>query len=78
LGVLKGRRDCNVGLKKLVIQSCRVHKVEWRSKLKELVKEVKWDNVEVVGSDYGDTDDDDLVGLCGCGELGIRRDRLWI
>jgi len=58
LGVLKGRRDCNVGLRKLVIRSCRVHKAEYASKLRELVKEVKWDNVEVVGSGHGDTEDD--------------------
>ena len=58
LGVLKGRRDCNIGLKKLVVRSCRVHKGEYVSKLRELVKEVKWDNVEVVGSGHGDTEDE--------------------
>lgn len=56
--VLKGRRDCNAGLKKLVIRSCRVRKAEFVSELRELVKEVKWDDVEVVGSDYGNTDDE--------------------
>jgi len=58
LSVLKGRRECDIGLKKLVIRSCRVHNAEYASKLRELAKEVKWDNVEVVGSDYEDTDDD--------------------
>ena len=58
MAVLKGRHDGNVGLKKLAIQSCRVHKVEYMSRLKDLVKEVKWDNLEVVGSDYERSDDD--------------------
>ena len=56
LGVLRWRRDCNVGLKKLVIRSCRVH--EYMPMLKELVQQVKRDNLEVVGSDYEDDDDD--------------------
>jgi len=72
LAVLKGRRDCNIGLKNLVIQSCRVHKVELRSKLRKLVKEVKWVNVNMVELDCEDTDDDCQVGRCGCGELGVR------
>lgn len=58
MSLLKERRDGNVGLKKLVIQSCRVHNLEYRSKLAELVNEVKWDDVEVVGSDYEGTDDE--------------------
>ena len=58
LGVLRGRRNCNVGLKRLIIRSCRVHKAEYASKLREIVKEVKWDDVEVVGSGHGDTEDD--------------------
>jgi len=66
LDVLRGRRDCNAGLQKLVIQSCRVHKDEYRSKLKELVKKVKWENVKVVRLDYRETDDDtdDLEDEC--------------
>ena len=45
LDVLKRRRDHNVGLKRLVTRSCRVHKVEYNPKLGELVKNVKWDNM---------------------------------
>ena len=77
LGVLKGRRDCNIGLKKLFIHSCRVHRVEWKSELKKLVKGVKWQNVEAVGVDYEDTDDDCLVGRRGCGGLVVRRGGVW-
>lgn len=58
LDVLKGRHSCKVGLKKVAIQSCRVHKDECRSNLRKLVKKVKWDNIEVMGSDYEETDDD--------------------
>lgn len=57
LDVLKGRRDRDVGLKKLVVRSCRVHKVEYKSELRELVEKVKWDNTIAVGSDYEGTDD---------------------
>ena len=48
LDVLKGRRDHNVGLKKLVVRSCRVHRVEYNPKLGEVVKNIKWDNMQVV------------------------------
>jgi len=58
LNVLKWRRDCNVGLRKLVVRSCRVHRAQYVSNLRELVKEVKWDNVEVVGWGHGDTEDE--------------------
>lgn len=58
LDVLKERRDHNIGPQKLVVRSCRVHKVEYESRLKRLVKKVKWDNVTVVGSDYELTEDD--------------------
>jgi len=44
MNTLNGRCDRNVGLKSLVIQSCRVHKVEYVSGLLELVKEVNWGN----------------------------------
>ena len=48
LDVLKERRTNNVGLNRLVVRSCRVHKVEYESKLRKLVGKVKWDNVTVV------------------------------
>ena len=57
MNALNGRCDRNVGLKSLVIQSCRVHKVEYVSELLELVKEVNWGNIEVMGSNYEGSDD---------------------
>ena len=57
LFVLEERRNHDVGLKKLVVRSCRVQKVEYELKLREFVEEVKWDNVTAVGSDYEGTDD---------------------
>jgi hypothetical protein len=54
LDVLKERRDHNLGLEKLVVRSCRVHEDEDELKLRELVKEVKWDNVTVAESDSDD------------------------
>lgn len=58
MDVLKRRRKRKIGLKNLVIRSCRVHKDEYRSELRKLVKKVKWDNINVMGSDYGETGDD--------------------
>ena len=54
---MEERRNHDVGLKKLVVRSCRVQKVEYELKLREFVEEVKWDNVTAVGSDYEGTDD---------------------
>ena len=62
LDVLEERHHFHIGLKKLVIQSCRVHEGAYRSKLRKLVKMVKWNNVEVVGRDYGRSDDDVNTG----------------
>lgn len=56
LSVLKQRRDCNIGVKTLVVRSCRVHKEECRSKLGKLVKKVKWEKMKVMGSDYEGSD----------------------
>ena len=35
-----------------------MHKLEYKAELKQFVKKVKWENVDVVGSDYEETDDD--------------------
>ena len=63
LGVLKERHDHNLGLKKLVAQSCWTRGVKGGSKLKELVDEVEWDvmvtNEYSNGSDSDDSDSDD-------------------
>ena len=56
LDVLKGRRDRGVGLKRLVVRSCRVHEDEYRSRLGQLVEEVEWDGVIAVGSSYRGTE----------------------
>jgi len=58
LDLLKERRDRNIGLQKLIVRSCRVHKAEYESSLRQLVKKVKWDSMAVVGSDYEGTDDE--------------------
>lgn len=58
MSVLKARCDFDIGLKKLVIRSCRVYKFEYVSKLRELVREVRSDDIQAVGSDYDGTDDD--------------------
>ena len=49
---LKRRRDKKIGLKRLVVRSCRVHTAAQELKARELVKVVKWIDVEVMGSDY--------------------------
>ena len=65
LDILKERRDYNLGLRKLVVQSCQVGKIEIESKFRELVKEVKWDNVTSLDTS-SETDSDlcDDVDIC--------------
>jgi hypothetical protein len=55
LEILKRRHDRHVGLKNLVVQSCRVPTVGYKEDLKGLVKKVIWDNVMDMGSDYCET-----------------------
>ena len=57
LAFLKERRGKNVGLKRLVVESCRVHTIE--EEFGELVEEVKWINPEEMGSDYEGSDEVD-------------------
>jgi len=53
LDFLRGRRDRNIGLKRLVIQSCRVHSGDDESLgLKDLVKVIRWIDLEEMGKDY--------------------------
>jgi len=60
LDLLKNRNDHQIILKRLVLQSCRVPTVEYKSNLKALVGRVTWDNVTEVGSDYeSETDETD-------------------
>jgi len=56
--LLKERRDRNLGLKKLVVQSCRVHEVGDKSRCRESVKEVEW--TDVIPADQ-DSDDEVVV-----------------
>ena len=59
LEVLQGRLDRKIGLKRLHIKCCRVQRAHDDAVgFKELVKRVKWSNVEVVGSDYDSSDED--------------------
>jgi len=57
LDFLQGRRNRKIGLKRLVIRSCRVHRDDDESLgLEELVKVVRWINSEEMGSDYERSD----------------------
>lgn len=60
MDLLKERRDHNLGLKKLVAQSCCVHEVEDEVKYRELLKEVGWDNVALL--DLGSDDEEAADG----------------
>lgn len=57
LDVLQGRYDRKIGLKRLVIQSCRVHTADDDElSAKGLVGEIKWIDVEEMGSDFEGSD----------------------
>ena len=58
LDVLQERHDHNLGLKKLVVQSCRVYEVEDEVRYGELVEEVKWNDVIVVDQQSDDSESD--------------------
>lgn len=46
------RREHNVGLSSLLVRSCRVHSDSDEIRLKELVKEVTWEDTRVMGWCY--------------------------
>jgi hypothetical protein len=57
LDFLQGRRNRKIGLKRLVIQSCRVHRDDDESlELEDLVKVIKWIDSEEMGSNYEGSD----------------------
>jgi len=59
LAVLQGRRDCKVGLERLIIQRCRVRRANNDTLgFKELVGKVEWINVDEMGSYYDGSDED--------------------
>ena len=79
--MLKGRRGRQIGLKKLVFQSCRVSSIRRKADLKDIVKKVTWESVREVDSDYEETDYEETdseeetdsdepyghaFGFCGC------------
>ena len=55
LTCLQGRRAREVGLKRLVIRSCRVHSEQEISRFKKVVEEVEWSDLEEIGSGYEDS-----------------------
>ena len=56
---LQCRRDQEVGLKLLVIRSCRVHSEEDISGFEKVVNEVEWSDLEEVGSECEESDSED-------------------
>ena len=57
LDFLRGRRKRKIGLKLFVIQLCRVHRTDDDTLgLAKLVKETRWIDAEVMGSDYEGSD----------------------
>ena len=54
MDLLRERRDYNLGLRKLIVQSCRVHEVEDELRYRELVKEVEWTDVFPADPDSDD------------------------
>jgi len=53
LDVLEERYDRNLGLKNLVVRSCRVHEEVIGSQFRKLVENVEWDDVREVDSELG-------------------------
>lgn len=56
---LEERFNEDMGLKRLVVESCRMHVIEDVSELVELVEEVEWTDEEEVGEDFEGTEDSD-------------------
>lgn len=58
-----------------------MHDLDYRSRLEEQVDRVRWDNVRVPGSEYGESDDDlrgnESEGDSDDGGLGAYYERLW-
>jgi len=63
LDLLKKRRDHNFGLQKLAVRSCKMYEAEYKPKLRELAKRVKWDNVEILNPEYWGVDEPDTEEL---------------
>jgi hypothetical protein len=56
LDTLEKRSRHHVGLKNLVVHSCRVTTSEYAVDLRDRVKKVTWENVEEMGSDFDGTE----------------------
>lgn len=57
--ILAWRREHNVGLESLVVQSCRVDSDGFKMKFEGLVEKVTWEDVTVKGSDYQETENEE-------------------
>ena len=55
--ILEGRLYRNTGLKELVVRSCLVHDDEYGGGLMDMVEDVWWEDMIVMGSDYEGTDE---------------------
>ena len=65
--VMRGRRDCKIGLKRLIVRLCRVSTADDDpSDLENLVEEIKWVDVEDMGLGYEGSDEDLGIDEFGC------------
>jgi len=61
MGLLGARRTHDVGLKSLVVRSCQVYTLECEKEFKGLVKKVIWEDVTEMGSDYDETETEEVT-----------------
>ena len=61
--LLDGRCDQDVGLERLVVESCRVHTIDDVAQFEELVEELDWTDPEEMGSDYEGSENSGLDQL---------------
>lgn len=59
LAILEDRRAHDVGLKSLVLRSCTVPTLEYKTELAGLVEKLTWEHVGEMESDYSETDTED-------------------
>ena len=56
LDTLQRRSEHRIGLKSLVVHSCRVTTSEYAANFRDQVKEVTWEDVDEMGSDFDGTE----------------------
>ena len=78
LDMLKERLTHGIGLKSLAIRMCNVHTLECEEELEDLVREVTWENVREIRSEY-DTESEEtgLEDECYDYRFGYERN-YWI